>query len=409
MGAKVAGFADRGKGSILSTMKRLNCFLLAALAGFGLISAPFAHAQTEVIDNALGDEVAAPSPETYYKGVVKSVGELQVDELFPEEAIRQVRVEIKGDTSGWTVDAEWSEKAGSDADDLKVGDKVAVVRSEAFPGEVRYIVTDIYRIPALAILLLIFFAGAIIFAGKRGVTSILGLAFSLVVLLKYTVPAIVGGSEPFFVATVSVFVIAIVSLTVAHGFNKQTGIALGSTLVTLVLSLGLSELFVRASHLLGRGTEEAFYLQFSGRGDIDLRGLLLAGIVIGVLGVLDDVTTTQTAAVRSLAKKGKHTFIELYREAALIGKEHIVSLVNTLALAYAGASLPLLLAFSINESRMPFWVVLNGEVVAEEVVRTLIGSTALVLAVPISTLIATWVYTKYPRAAKGDDGHAHAH
>ena len=126
---------------------------------------------------------------------------------------------------------------------------------------------------------------------------------------------------------------------------------------------------------------------------IDLRGLLLAGIVIGVLGVLDDVTTAQTAAIKEIAHvTGRIGVKPLFKKGLSVGREHIVSLVNTLALAYAGASLPLLLLFSMNEGVIPVWLVLNGEMIAEEVVRTLVGSTVLVLAVPLSTLLAAWYY-----------------
>lgn len=340
--------------------------------------------------------VLAQSPtDVYYKGTVESVEAPQAaDPDFPQDSFQRVKVRIP-EGSGSVVDAEYIQSPETETDDLRVGDRVTIVKTEAFPGETRYAVTDLYRLPSVAVLLVIFFLLAVIFAGWRGVTAVAGLLFSLFLLLKYTIPQIVDGRDPFTVAMVTVFVIAVISLTVAHGFSKQTGVALGSTLVTLVISLGLSELFVRTSRLLGRGTEEAFYLQYSGRGDIDLRGLLLAGIVIGVLGVLDDVTTTQTATVRSLAESGVRGFRELYRKSADVGREHIVSLVNTLALAYAGASLPLLLAFSINESRMPFWVVLNSEMITEEVIRTLVGSTSLVLAVPLSTLIAVWYYVKH--------------
>jgi uncharacterized membrane protein len=243
-------------------------------------------------------------------------------------------------------------------------------------------------------LLVLFFLAAIVFAGRKGFTSLLGLGVSLGILVVYTVPAIVQGVAPFFVATLSAFVIAILSITLAHGFSKQTGVALVSTLITLSLSLGLAQFFVDTAQLLGLGTEDAYTLSLAGLSGIDLRGLLLAGIIIGVLGVLDDVTTTQTASVKSLADAGVRGFGKLYRASAKIGTEHIVSLVNTLALAYAGASLPLLLLFSLNEGHSPAWMILNSQALTEEIVRTLVGSTALVLAVPISTVCAAWWYAR---------------
>lgn len=335
-------------------------------------------------------------PDQYFIGTVVEVSEGVGESItgLPGETFQRVQVRLNskfGDEE--TVAAEYNDLANSKKDDLEVGDKVIVLRTQAFVGETRFIIADRYRIPAMAILAMAFFAVATIFAGRRGLTALLGLSFSLTLLLFYTVPAIAAGGSPFFIASLSSILIAVVSLTVAHGLSKQTGLALVSTLVTLILSLGLSRIFVDVAKLIGLGSENVFYLQFSGFDKIDLQGLLLAGIVIGVLGVLDDVTTTQTAAVKEIAAASLGVkFRALYRQGIAVGREHITSLINTLALAYAGVSLPLLLIFSTNEDRVPTWLILNGEMVAEEIVRTLIGSTVLVLAVPISTAVAAWFY-----------------
>src|SRR5690606_22392691 len=143
------------------------------------------------------------------------------------------------------------------------------------------------------------------------------------------------------------------------------------------------------------GTEEAFYVQAAGGlGTINLKGLLLGGIIIGVLGVLDDITTAQAAVVEQLhVTDNTLAFRELLRRGLAVGHEHIISLVNTLALAYVGASLPLLLLFT--QGYTPLWVAINSERIIEEVVRTLIGSSALVLAVPITTILAALVFSRY--------------
>jgi uncharacterized membrane protein len=183
----------------------------------------------------------------------------------------------------------------------------------------------------------------------------------------------------------------------AHGFNKQTTLAFGSTLITLIGAAILSVIFVSLTRLTGAGTEEAFYLQFGSLEKLNLQGLLLGGIMIGVLGVLDDITTGQTAAVYEIHKADpKLKLADLYKRGINVGKEHIASLVNTLVLAYAGASLPLFLIFNLNDS-IPLWVNLNSEFIIEEIIRTLVGSTALVLAVPISTFIAARSLTQPPK------------
>lgn len=367
----------------------MRLFLFSFAILLGLFAAPVFPVSAQV------PEPPVSEPDQYFVGTVESVDQPPAEERDIYNPVVSVRVRIDDDAGARVVDATYNDAPYTDADDMRVGERVVVLRTEAFVGETSFIVLDRYRIPAMGWLLAVFFGAAILFAGIRGVTSGLGLAFSLFVLLGYTVPSIVRGQEPFMVATVSAFVIAIVSLTLAHGFKKQTFLALASTLTALVLSLGLSQWFVHASKLFGMGTEEAMLLEFSDFGAVDLRGLLLAGIVIGVLGVLDDVTTAQTAAVKELKESAPHlSFGDLLKRGLAIGREHIVSLVNTLALAYAGASLPLLIAFSANEGRVPTWTILNGEFLAEEVVRTLVGSTALILAVPIATVIAAAYYAR---------------
>jgi len=333
------------------------------------------------------------TPDQFSIGVVEHI--VSTNEADPLFASTQRQV-ITINRDGEIIQAEYADNQETAADDLHLGEKVVVLQTEAFVGETRYIVIDKYRLPAVTWLLALFFLSAVIFAGRKGITSVLGLAASLAVLLSYTVPSIIAGHSPFFVATVSAFVIAFLSITIAHGFTRQTGIALVSTLVSLVLSLGLAHLFVLGAKLFGLGTEDAYTLSLAGLGGIDLRGLLLAGIVIGVLGVLDDVTTTQTATIQQIARVSRQSFSQLFKAGMSVGREHIVSLVNTLALAYVGASLPLLLLFSFNESQTPYWVLLNGQMIMEEVIRTLVGSTALILAVPISTIFAAWFYSRYP-------------
>ncbi len=346
-------------------------------------------------------------PDEYYIGTVQSITDTgETDPLFFDTSVQEVEVHLNVG-SGWDIEAHYSNDQGTAEDDLHVGQEVVVLRTDAILGETNYIITDAYRLPAVLWLLVLFFVVSFIFAGRKGFTSILGLAASLAVLMLYTVPSIVQGNSPFFVACISAFVIAVLSITLAHGFSKQTAVALGSTLMALILSLGLSQFFVTTAKLFGLGTEDAYTLSLAGLTDIDLRGLLLAGIIIGILGVLDDVTTAQTATIKSLAAAGVTEFKRLYQAGKGVGTEHIVSLVNTLALAYTGASLPLLLLFSLNEGQVPYWMILNGQMITEEIVRTLVGSTTLVLAVPISTFVAAWFYSKYPDAAHEGKPHSY--
>jgi uncharacterized membrane protein len=159
-------------------------------------------------------------------------------------------------------------------------------------------------------------------------------------------------------------------------------------MVTLAFATGLADLIVGLAHLSGRGSDEALFLQTGYLETVNLRGLLLGGIVLGALGVLDDITTAQAAAVEEISRADPGLGVrDLYRRGLSVGREHITSLVNTLVLAYAGASLPLFILFTLNTNQ-PLWVTLNSEFVAEEIARTIIGSLALTLAVPITTALA---------------------
>ena len=279
---------------------------------------------------------------------------------------------------------------------LKTGDSAVVVQTQPDPStnESAYYIYDTYRLPPVWLIGLLFFGLVIFFGRWKGLSSFLGLLVSVLVLAKIIVPGIVAGWNPFVISLVGAFIIALASLYLAHGFNKKTTIALLSTLATLFLAAIFSLIFVELTHLTGLGSDNASSLQFSIFQNLNLKGLLLGGIIIGALGVLDDITTGQTAAVYEIKQANQSLpFIELYKRGLNVGREHIASLVNTLVLAYAGAALPLFLIFS-GDSEIPLWVSLNSETIVEEIVRTLVGSTALVFAVPISTLLAAYYFSK---------------
>ncbi len=294
--------------------------------------------------------------------------------------------------------------------DLAAGDRVVIAQIFGTDG-VQYFVADRYRIPGLGWIAAIFFSLAIFFGRLKGLGSVLGLLFSVAILSQYLIPSLIAGANPLFTSLIAASAIAVVSLFLAHGFRRRTVVALFGTLLTLALSAGMAVLFVRTGYLFGFGSEDAYYLQqFGPLAGLDFRGLLLGGIIIGVLGVLDDTTTIQAAAVEELKLANPSlTFGQLYQRAMSVGREHITSLVNTLVLAYAGAGLPLFLLFSATPNQ-PGWVTFNSEFIAEEIVRTLTGSAALILAVPITTALAAWHFSRIaPTAGKSDDESRHDH
>ncbi len=283
-----------------------------------------------------------------------------------------------------------------------VGDKVIVESMVKVDGSVSFILRETYRLPSLGWLLVGFLVLAVLCGGMTALSSVAGLLVSIAVLGLILVPRIVAGGDPLFWSLFCSVIIACTSLYVAHGFHKRTTVSLIATLITLALAAVAAIAAVHLASLFGIGTEEAFLLQTGPLEGINFRGLLLGGMLIGTLGVLDDVTTAQVASIAEVARRNPRlSFQELFVSGARVGREHIASLINTLALAYVGASLPLLLLFKTNDT-WPFWVTLNSEFLAEEIVRTLIGSATLLLAVPISTWLATSVFQGGKNIASGN-------
>ncbi|MFC4464793.1 YibE/F family protein [Streptomyces xiangluensis] len=272
---------------------------------------------------------------------------------------------------------------------LSQGQDVIVAYAPDAPRDLQYSVTDVNRRLPMALLAGIFALAVVVVGRMRGVMALISLAVSFLILTFFILPAILQGSNPLVVAVVGASAIMLIALYACHGLSARTSVAVLGTLLSLLLIGVLGSLFIGWSALTGN-TDDNTGLIHGLYPSIDMSGLLLAGVIIGSLGVLDDVTVTQTSAVwelhaanPSMGRRG------LYRAGIRIGRDHIASVVNTLVLAYAGAALPLLLLFSIAQSSVG--TVANSELVAVEIVRTLVGSIGLVASVPVTTALAALV------------------
>ncbi|MER7478832.1 YibE/F family protein [Streptomyces sp. NPDC126510] len=272
---------------------------------------------------------------------------------------------------------------------LHEGQKVVVAYEPSAPKDLQYSVTDINRRLPMALLAGIFAVAVVIVGRMRGVMALVALAISFMVLNFFILPAILQGSNPLVVAVVGASAIMLIALYLCHGLSARTSVAVLGTLISLLLIGVLGSVFIDWAALTGN-TDDNTGLIHGLYPTIDMSGLLLAGVIIGSLGVLDDVTVTQTSAVWELHEANPSMgWRGLYRAGIRIGRDHIASVVNTLVLAYAGAALPLLLLFSIAQSSVG--TVANSELVAEEIVRTLVGSIGLVASVPVTTALAALV------------------
>lgn len=266
---------------------------------------------------------------------------------------------------------------------LEAGDDVVL---QYAPSTNSYAYADRERGGVLLWLALAFVIVVILLGRIKGLLALVAMAATVVVLVGFVAPSVLDGNDPVLVAVVAASAIGFFSLYLTHGFSPTTTVALAGTLGALGLTLGLSALFFHLAKFTGLASSESLVLPFLAQ-DLDVRGLLLGGAIIGALGALDDVTVTQVATVAELHQRNDRlTRAELVTSGIRVGRDHIASTVNTLLLAYAGASMPILLGFAISNQSLAD--VANSEIVAVEIVRTLCGSMGLVAAVPITTVLA---------------------
>jgi uncharacterized membrane protein len=296
---------------------------------------------------------------------------------------------IKGSLQGEEIEVATNQTRIAGSREYKLGDHLLIGFTQTEGQRNFYIIDYIRRRP-----LLIAFFGFIVLVlaiGRwQGISSLIGMGVTYLVIFQLILPVILSGTSPILAATAGAFLIIPITFYLSHGLNRKTTVAVVSTVIALVITSLLAVYFVDAAWLTGFASEEAGYLQTVNLAQLNMKGLLLAGIIIGALGVLDDITIAQAAVVKQLAEANKDLkFKDLFFRAMKVGRDHIASMVNTLILVYTGSALPLLLIFINNPH--PVWEIINYEIIAEEIIRTLVGSIGLILAVPITTLFAVWL------------------
>lgn len=306
--------------------------------------------------------------------------------------------------------------------DVEVGDDIRVLALDPASGlglesddlplggegmERTYIFVDFERGVPLAALALIFVVLVVAFGRRRGALALCGLAASLALVLLFVVPAIAQGGPPLGVALVGASAVMLITISLTHGLGAQSAAAMLGTTFALVLTALLAVLFIELSSITGLVSEQATLLRGASEGTLSLPGLVLAGVVIGALGVLDDVTVSQASTVMALRRADPAQGTrQLYNAALTVGRDHVGATVNTLVLAYVGAALPILLLFSTQD--VGLGTAVQREAVAEEIVATLVGSIGLVTAMPLTTALAAALAVRLPVAAL-DHGHGHVH
>lgn len=292
---------------------------------------------------------------------------------------------------------------------VKEGDRVFLNHTVGAVDSIEtYSLYDVSRGWALIFFVALFIGVVFLFGGKQGLRGLLSLFGSLLVIFFVLIPGILRGVDPVFLSIVAASIIIVLGSYVTHGFNRTTSAAVIGMILTVVIAGFLAKVAVFMTKLTGFVEEEAMYLNFSTSGAIDFQGLLLGAILIGLLGTLYDAAISQAIAVEeihhtdpTLSKK------KVYKKVLRIGREHIGALVDTLAIAYVGAALPLLLLYSLSE--VPFGIIINREVFATEIIRITVGSIGVILAVPITTYISTHMLVGKLKKRSHEHGHSHVH
>lgn len=355
-------------------------------------------------------EVVA-SAEIVRARVVEIVEENISDEALPNGrnfTIQTIRAEIlEGPSQGQEITLEQDYLGLSDGDVFLVEEYI-----EADQGP-EYRLVDFDRRGGLKWLLFGFMVLILVFAKWQGFRSLVSLSASVLVIAYVLVPLLLRGAPPILTSVSIATLVLALAIFVTHGFNRRSLIAFSGTVLTVIVTGIIASLVVSGTHLSGFGAHEATYLDFNSSVQLDFVGILLAGIIIGVLGVLDDISITQVAVVRELYSANPNLSRgDVFRRALRVGKEHVSALVNTLVLAYIGVGLPLIL-YIATLGVSDIGLVLNSEIFATEIVRTIIGSIGLILSVPLTTFLAA-VFLEHTKGKKmtekeKHEGCAHAH
>jgi uncharacterized membrane protein len=323
-------------------------------------------------------------------------GTVQLGEQEQEYQIFRIEL-LEGEFAGTLMEIEYGKRQiRPDGLDLAPGDRIIVTVGKDPEGILKAYFIDYVRTRSLLWLFATFMVFSILISGWKGVRGLIGMAISLGVILLYIIPQILQGGDPIWISVSGAFFILAVTLYLIYGWTLKTHAAVLSTLISLVVTALLASFFVDLTRLTGFGSEEALFLLQQSDIPINLRGLVLGGMLIGALGVLDDLIITQSSVVFELHRSNPGMVLnDLFRRAMRVGQDHVAATVNTLVLAYAGAALPMLMLFSLSGEQFSY--LLNLEFVTEEIVRTFVGSLGLIAAVPLTTLLACLVALHHER------------
>ncbi len=330
----------------------------------------------------------------YHRGIIEEIVSIEKIEIENLDDVQvQTNLKIRLIEKDKVIELQTSGLQNQKYRSYSQGDRLILSEFPTPEGETGYSIVSYDRQNTLIFLFLLFLILALIISSKRTIGAISGLIFSFFIIFSFLIPQILSGANPVFISILTSIIIIPVNFYLSHGFNKKTSVAIISTIIALVITGFLALIFMNAANITGQGLEETMLITTMINSNINIEGLLLAGVIIGTLGVLDDITISQVAIVQQITEVGEKLGVsEVFSRAMSIGKDHMASMINTLVLVYTGASMPLLILF-VN-AQLPLNYILSMEVVSIEIIRTLVGTIGLVSAIPITTFMATLVFKK---------------
>mgnify|MGYP001598642319 CR=1 FL=1 len=375
-------------------MKKILVFL-ATLSVIFLLVWPLSSTQDQ--GDAPGNPAA--SQEIFKAVIIQILQEKEItatDEKGHEEKLKRQNLRLRG-LAGAYKNKEFEINLLDDQNSLnkavyKVWDEVLVMRSADSQGNGEFFITDFIRTKVLFWLFIAFAASVLLVGRLKGLRSLISLVLTFLVLIKFIIPRILGGADPVLITVIGSIAILAIIIYLTEGLNIKSHITALSIFLSLLFTVYLSWLLIHLANLSGLSNEEAGFIVNLGAKTLNLQGILLAGIIIGTLGALDDIIISQVATVEELNRANpRQSRTEILKKALNVGVSHISAMANTLFLAYAGASLPLLILFVSGQSSFVSWdAAINNEMLATEIIRALAGTIGIVLSVPLATFISVW-------------------
>jgi len=388
--------------------------LLIALTAFAVWGIPYFFQPSSIVHS--GSAYGSQNLRAQVTQIIEE-GQIALGEHNQSYQVLRVKL-LEGEYEDILMEVDYGKRQlRNDTNRFVPGDEIFVILGEDPTGILTAYYVDYVRTKPLLILLGVFMSAIILMGRWKGVGSLLALGFSMLIIIGYIIPHILSGEDPLRVSLIGSTILLGTTLYMTYGWNLKTHASVLSMVLALLLTGALSVFFVSLTRLTGSGQENTIFLiQFSSV-NINLRGLLLGGMIIGALGVLDDLVSSQSSAVFEIHDANPALgYRSIFEKSMRIGRDHVAATVNTLVLAYTGASLPLLLLFTLGSGNYSF--LLNSGFMAEEVVRTLVGSLGLIAAVPITSLLATalalygdrlgeWRMLLGPETGDGEHRHSH--